>query len=128
MMPGMDGATLFGQIKKEHSGIVGLMVTAYPTHPRAEFAVKEGIWKLLSKALNFPELMATIDEAVGKPLILVVDDDTDLCANLWDLLREILQGRRRFIANQELELPLRPIISQAGESRSSKLFRRFAGL
>jgi len=27
-------------------------------------------------------------EAVGQPLVLVVDDDPDLCANLWDLLRE----------------------------------------
>jgi DNA-binding NtrC family response regulator len=27
-------------------------------------------------------------KAVGQPLVLVVDDDADLCANLWDLLRE----------------------------------------
>jgi two-component system, NtrC family, response regulator HydG len=29
-----------------------------------------------------------VDEALGQPLVLVVDDDSDLCANLWDLLRE----------------------------------------
>ena len=29
-----------------------------------------------------------MDEALGQPLVLVVDDDHDLCANLWDLLRD----------------------------------------
>ncbi len=29
-----------------------------------------------------------MDEAIDQPLVLVVDDDRDLCDNLWDLLRE----------------------------------------
>jgi DNA-binding response OmpR family regulator len=32
-------------------------------------------------------------------LVLVVDDDHDLCANLWDLLRE--RGYRVFLAHDE---------------------------
>ncbi len=32
--------------------------------------------------------MTLVDEALDQPLVLVVDDDRDLCANLWDLLRE----------------------------------------
>jgi two-component system nitrogen regulation response regulator NtrX len=38
--------------------------------------------------VDLPELMGRVDEAVGQPLILVVDDDPDLCANLRDVLRE----------------------------------------
>lgn len=88
MMPGMDGAALSDKIKKVRSGIVCLIVTAYPAHPRAEVALQAGVWKLLPKPLDFPQLMTAIDEALGQPLVLVVDDDTDLCLNVWDLLRE----------------------------------------
>lgn len=41
--------------------------------------------------------MALIEEVISRPLILVVDDDLDLCSNLWDLLRE--HGYRVCIAN-----------------------------
>jgi two-component system, NtrC family, response regulator HydG len=33
-------------------------------------------------------LLPLIDEALSQPLILVVDDDQALCANLWDLFRD----------------------------------------
>jgi DNA-binding response OmpR family regulator len=40
-----------------------------------------------------------VDEAVGQPLVMVVDDDHDLCANLWDVLRE--GGYRVSLAHDE---------------------------
>jgi DNA-binding NtrC family response regulator len=88
LMPGMDGAALYGELKKVRPETVALIVTAYPNHPRAEAALAAGAWKLLSKPVDFPRLLALVEEAVGQPLVLVVDDDPDLCANLWDLLRE----------------------------------------
>jgi DNA-binding NtrC family response regulator len=97
MMPGMDGAALYGELKKVRPEIVALIVTAYPNHPRAEVALAAGAWKLVPKPVEFPELLALVEEAVGQPLVLVVDDDPDLCANLWDLLRE--QGYRVCLAN-----------------------------
>src|SRR5581483_9870741 len=39
--------------------------------------------------------------ALGQPLVMVVDDDPDLCANLWDLLRD--RGFRVAVAHDEQE-------------------------
>src|SRR5262249_19206793 len=42
----------------------------------------------VSKPVESPALLRLIDEALEQPLVLVVDDDRDLCESLWDLLRE----------------------------------------
>jgi two-component system response regulator HydG len=42
-----------------------------------------------------------VGQALDQPLVLVVDDDHDLCANLWDLLRE--GGYRVAVAHNERE-------------------------
>jgi DNA-binding response OmpR family regulator len=43
---------------------------------------------VLAKPVDFPRLLGLVEEAVGQPLVLVIDDDPDLCDTLWDLLRE----------------------------------------
>src|SRR5436309_16050524 len=43
--------------------------------------------------------LGLVDQAVGQPLVLVVDDEPDLCANLWDLLRE--RGYRVGVVHDE---------------------------
>jgi CheY-like chemotaxis protein len=88
MMPGMDGAALYGELRRVRSGTVALIVTAYPNSPRAEHALASGAWKVVPKPVELPSLLALVEEAVRQPLVLVVDDDPDLCANLWDLLHE----------------------------------------
>jgi two-component system, NtrC family, response regulator HydG len=85
-MPGMDGLTLYRAIKKQHGGTVSLLVTAYASPETAEEALAAGAWKVVSKPVNLRKLLGLVDEALGQPLVLVVDDDHDLCANLWDLL------------------------------------------
>ena len=60
---------------------------------------------MLPKPVDFPKLLALVDEALGQPLVLVVDDDPDLCANLWDLLRE--RGYRVCLAHDEREAAAR---------------------
>ena len=87
-MPGMDGLTLYREIKKQRAGTVSLLVTAYASPATAEEALAAGAWKVLAKPVDFRKLLGLVDEALGQPLVLVVDDDHDLCANLWDLLRE----------------------------------------
>jgi DNA-binding NtrC family response regulator len=88
MMPGMDGLTLYQEVKKVRPGTVAVVVTAHPGNPRAAQALAAGAWKLVPKPVDFPLLMGVVDEVVGQPLLLVVDDDPDLCASLWDILRE----------------------------------------
>ena len=65
-----------------------MLVTAYASPATTEGASSAGVWKVVSKPVDFPKLFALVDEAIGQPLVLVVDDDQDLCNNLWDLFRE----------------------------------------
>jgi DNA-binding response OmpR family regulator len=87
-LPGMSGLELYRAIKKQRAGTVALLVTAYAGPATAEEALSAGAWKVVPKPVDFPRLLGLVDEALGQPLVLIVDDDRDLCANLWDLLRE----------------------------------------
>ena len=87
-MPGMDGLTLYREIKRVSAGTVAIIVTAYASSSTAEEARTAGAWRIVPKPVDFPQLLALVEEAAGQPLVMVVDDDRDLCANLWDLLRD----------------------------------------
>jgi DNA-binding NtrC family response regulator len=100
-MPGMDGLTLYREIKKQRAATVALLVTAYAGPATAHEALAAGAWKVVPKPVDFPTLLGLVDEALEQPLVLVVDDDQDLCSNLWDLLRE--RGFRVGIAHDGRE-------------------------
>jgi DNA-binding response OmpR family regulator len=96
-MPGMDGLTLYREIKKQRAGMVSLLVTAYASPATAQEALSAGAWKVVAKPVDFGKLLAFVDEAVGQALVLVIDDDHDLCTTLWDLFRD--QGYRVSLAH-----------------------------
>jgi CheY-like chemotaxis protein len=98
-MPGMDGLTLYREIKKLRADTVAIVVTAYAGGDTKAEALAAGAWQVLAKPVDFPKLLGLVDEALGQPLVMVIDDDHDLCANLWDLLRE--RGYRVCIAHDE---------------------------
>jgi len=98
-MAGMDGLTLYREIKKISAGTVAIIVTAYAESATTEQALAAGAWRVLPKPVDFPTLLGFVDEVLGQPLVLVVDDDPELCANLWDLLRD--RGYRVSLAQDE---------------------------
>jgi DNA-binding NtrC family response regulator len=100
-MPGMDGLTLYREIKKVRSGTVAIVITAYAGGDTKPEALAAGAWQVLSKPVDFPKLLSLVGEALSQPLVMVVDDDHDLCENLWDLLRE--RGYRVCLAHDEKE-------------------------
>jgi CheY-like chemotaxis protein len=100
-MPGMDGLTLYREIKKLRAGTVAIVVTAYASGTTVEQARDAGAWQVLPKPVDFPKLLGLVGEALGQPLVLLVDDDPDLCCNLWDLLRE--RGYRVSLAHDGQE-------------------------
>jgi CheY-like chemotaxis protein len=100
-MPGMDGVTTYREIKKLRAGTVAIVVTAYASHATAEEAMQAGAWQVLPKPVDFSKLLKLVGEALDQPLVMVVDDDSDLCDNLWDLLRD--RGYRVCIAHNEGE-------------------------
>jgi DNA-binding NtrC family response regulator len=98
-MPGMDGLTLYREIKKISSGTVAIVVTAYAGGDTTSQALAAGAWQVLAKPVDFPKLLGLVGTALDQPLVMIVDDDHDLCANLWDLLRE--RGFRVCLAHDE---------------------------
>jgi CheY-like chemotaxis protein len=87
-MPGMDGLELYRRIRKLSSGTVAIVVTAYASSETAKAVLDAGAWRILSKPVDFGHLLKLVDDALGQPLVLVVDDDRDLCDSLWDLFRQ----------------------------------------
>lgn len=87
-MPGMDGATLYAEIKKIRPEIVAIMVTAYAGGGGVEKAKDAGTWKVLRKPVDFAALLPLVEQAAREPVVLVVDDDADFCENLWQVLRD----------------------------------------
>lgn len=98
-MPGMDGLTLFREIKKLRAGTVAIIVTAYAGGSTKEEALAEGALQVLPKPVDFPQLLNLVAQALNQPLVMVVDDDPDLCTNLWDLFKE--RGYRVCVAHDE---------------------------
>jgi two-component system, NtrC family, response regulator HydG len=87
-MPGMDGLTLYREIKKLRPETVAILVTAYAGATTSDDAIEAGAWRVLPKPVHMPTLLHLVEEASDQPLILIVDDDHDLCENLWEILRD----------------------------------------
>lgn len=100
-MPGMDGLQLYREIKRLRPSMVAIIVSAYATRETADEAREAGAWQVLAKPVDLSKLLPLIDEAIDQPLVLVVDDDPDLCDSLWDLLRD--RGYRVGIAHGQQE-------------------------
>ena len=104
-MPGMDGLSLYREIRKLRPETVAIVVSAYAAPETAAQALDAGAWRVLPKPIDPPRLLGLLEEAAGQPLILVVDDDADLCVNLWDLLRQ--RGFRVSVAHDAPEAVMR---------------------
>tara|TARA_R110002049_G_scaffold50370_3_gene143116 strand:+ start:159884 stop:160612 length:729 start_codon:yes stop_codon:yes gene_type:complete len=100
-MPGMDGATLYEEIKKLRPSIAAIMVTAYAGSDGAKRASDAGTWDILRKPVDIRELLDKVEQATQSPLVLIVDDDESFCGALWDILNK--QRYRVGIACTEAE-------------------------
>ncbi|MBI5760634.1 MAG: response regulator [Planctomycetales bacterium] len=98
-MPGMDGLTLYREIKKLRAGTVAIVISAFASLENETAAYGAGCLRVLAKPVNFNQLLPLLGTALLQPTILVVDDDQDLCANLWDVLRH--HGYRVCLAYDE---------------------------
>jgi DNA-binding NtrC family response regulator len=96
-MPGMDGSELYRKIREISAETVAIVVTAYATGETAKSVLASGAWKIVPKPVNIGNLLNFVSQALDSPLVLIVDDDRDLCDNLWDLLHE--RGYRVCVAH-----------------------------
>jgi two-component system response regulator HydG len=86
-MPGMDGLELYRELRRISAGTVAIIVTAYASRETASAALNSGAWRVLPKPVDAAQLLELAVQALDEPLILIVDDDEDLCHSLWDVFR-----------------------------------------
>jgi two-component system response regulator HydG len=96
-MPLMNGVETYKKIKKIRPDTPVIMLTAFALEELIQESLQEGAFACLRKPLDFDELFATIEQAISKgSMILVVDDDENLCQNLQDILNQ--KGYRVLVA------------------------------
>ena len=87
-MPGMDGLQLYRELKCRSASTVAILITGFADAETRQRAEQLGVWRILPKPVDVPALLPLISEAAKQPLLLIVDDDSDFCASLCDVLRE----------------------------------------
>jgi len=97
-MPVIDGVETFKKLKEIAPDTPVIMITAYTVEDLIREALKEGAFASLKKPLDFDELFELIEQVIDKgAMILVVDDDKDLCTNMKDVLED--RGYRVTVAH-----------------------------
>ena len=86
-MPVMDGVETFKKVKEVAPDTPVIMVTAYAVEDLIREALREGAYGSLKKPLDFDKLFSLIERATSEgAMILIADDDENLCANMKDVL------------------------------------------
>ncbi len=90
-MPGMNGVESFIEMKKIRPGVKAIMITAYSIETLIQQAIDEGVHGVMKKPLDISSLFDKIDTIRKKGaggVILIADDDRDLCDNLNNILSD----------------------------------------
>ena len=86
-MPVMNGVETYKKIKVISPSTPVIMLTAFALEELIQESLQEGVFACLRKPLDFDLLFSTIEKAIpGGSMLLVVDDDENLCHNLMDVL------------------------------------------
>ena len=97
-MPGMDGLETFKKLKTIAPQVAVIMVTAFAVEDLIREALQEGAFGSMGKPLDFGRLFELIERAAGNgALILIADDDKELCSNMEDILSQ--KGYRVCVAH-----------------------------
>jgi len=100
-MPGMNGLETFREIRKICPSSVVIMMTGYSVEELLRQAVEEGAYAVIYKPFDVRKLFETIEGALKKPLIMVVDDLLEDRETLKDIL--INKGYRVITAGDGYE-------------------------
>ena len=87
-MDGMDGVELYRNIRRLYPETEAFLVSAYTGDGVAEEAVELGILRVFRKPVDVNELISSIDKALARALVLVVDGDVDMTEKLRQKLHQ----------------------------------------
>jgi DNA-binding NtrC family response regulator len=88
-MPGMDGVDTYKKFKEIAPQTPVIIITAFALEDRIKEALRQGAFAALNKPLDFTELFSIIEDARrGNTLVLMIDDEEDLCDAMSDVLKQ----------------------------------------
>ncbi|MEM6472165.1 MAG: response regulator [Planctomycetota bacterium] len=87
-MPGMDGASLYREMREVSPQTAAIMITAWSGSDGAAAALNAGVWAVLRKPIDMDALFAQLEIVSGAPTVLLVDDDREFCDSLWQALNQ----------------------------------------
>lgn len=87
-MPGMDGLTLFREMRRLCPETSAILISAYTDVGVTEEATRSGICRIMSKPVDMDKVIEEVDRQLSHPVALLVDDDCDFCESLRDVLNE----------------------------------------
>lgn len=86
-MPGIDGVTALKMIKRVAPDTPVVLMSAYATDEQAEEAKLQGAATILTKPIDFQQILSFLSLLRKEPSILIVDDDPDFSGMLKSILR-----------------------------------------
>jgi DNA-binding NtrC family response regulator len=85
-MPGVDGVEAFRAIRRRHSRLPVILMTAYAAHELLAQAEREGVLTILPKPLPLARLTDTLAELARTGPVLVLDDEPEFLETLTRIL------------------------------------------
>jgi DNA-binding NtrC family response regulator len=85
-MPGLNGVEAFREIRRQHSHLPVILMTAYAAHELLAQAEREGVLTILPKPLPLARLTDTLAELARTGPVLVLDDEPEFLETLTTIL------------------------------------------
>lgn len=87
-MPGMNGIELAKAFHAEHPDVPVLFMTAFASESVVQEGIDEGVLGVLDKPLDISLLLDFFSKVIDERPIVIVDDDTNFCKTVGDILEE----------------------------------------
>ncbi len=88
-MPGMDGVETFQKLKEVSPDTPTILMTAFAVESRIREALRNGVFGAFQKPVDNERLICSIKKSFpGGAVVMIADDDKELCSNLLGKLAE----------------------------------------
>ncbi len=87
-MPELNGIELHHRLREIQGDLATILLTAYADSHTHQAAEEAGFWFVIEKPLDVPAIAEKLEGLTRRPLLLVVDDEPDLCVNLQQLFHQ----------------------------------------
>ncbi|MBI1313944.1 response regulator [bacterium] len=134
-MPDMDGLTLYREMRHICPETSAILVSAYTGDAVAQEAISSGIRKIIPRPVDMDDVIAEVKRQLDRPVVLVIDDDSDFCESIRDVLNEwgfrvSLAGDEaaaaRLLNSRQPQVVLLDIVLGPG-SNTARVFQRIRG-